>query len=243
MKPAVPYTSLWFGILIWVLVTGGVLTGTSCLLYQDYLFAYDSQSLFGTVERKFYQVSHGRHGTTYTPYLDYRYEVDHMIVEAKTSVRSATYSSVSVGGSLPLLYVKDEVADNRIDLPAENERIHLLSYGLAALSLFLLVSGIFVIRYHVRRNKLNRYLLARGLSCQGTVTSMNYDLVGKAQVRKYYLKFAFRDNQGRELTGKTWYLTSDQEGLWQENRPITVYFDPNNSGNFTVDLNSGSRRN
>ena len=243
MKPAVPYTSLWFGILIWVLITGGVLTGTSCLLYQDYLFAYDSQSVSGTVERKFYQVSHGRHGTSHTPCLDYRYEVDRMVVETKTSVRSATYSSVSVGGFLPLLYVKDEVADNRIDLPAENQRVRILSYGLTALSLFLLVSGVFVIRYHVRRNKLNRDLLARGLSCQGIVTAMNYDLVGKGQVRKYYLEFAFRDNQGRELTGKTWYLASDQEGLWQEKRPITVYFDPKNSGNFTVNLDPGSRRN
>ncbi|HEV3271612.1 MAG TPA: DUF3592 domain-containing protein [Candidatus Methylacidiphilales bacterium] len=239
MIRAVPYTSLWFGVIIWTLVTGALLIGTSWWLHQNYLFAYHSKAAMGIVERKFMRVSHGRHGDNYTPCLDYRYQTERMAADCDSAVQGDTYSAVSVGDSIPILYLPEEFTDNRINLPAENQKVRLITFGLIAASLVIAVGGAFTLRYYVRQNKTNRYLLANGLSCQGAVTDVNYDLIGKARTKRYYLIFKFRDNQGRERTGRGWYLKPGDENLWKENSLIHVYFDSNNSESFTVDLDSG----
>jgi len=236
MIRAVPYTPLWLGGALWLLVTGALLYGTAWQLYQNFLFDHHSQSTVGTVERKFMQVGQGKHGKTYTPCLDYRYQVDRMVAHGQSTVHNDTYSAVSEGGDIPILYLPDRPAHHRIDLPAENQRIHLLTFGLTGASLLLSLGGTCVLIYQVRRNKLNRFLLTNGLSCQGIVTGIPYDLVGKAQTRRYYLTFTFRDNQGRERTGSTWYLRAGDEERWREGNPIRVYFDPGNSERFTVEL-------
>jgi len=239
MIRAVPYTSLWFGVFLWTLVAGALVIGTSWLLYQDFLFAYDSKSTLAMVERKFLKVGQGKHGPTYTPCLDYRYQAQHMEAEAESTVRSDTYSSVNVGQQIPVLYLPDEFGNNRIDLPAENRQVELITYGLIAASLITSVGGAFVIRYYVRQNKLNRYLLAHGLSCRGKVTEIKFDLVGTGRTKRYYLLFTFRDNLGAEKRGRSWYLKSGDENLWQEGSALPVFYDPNNSARFTVDLNPG----
>jgi hypothetical protein len=236
MIRAIPYTPLWFGVIVWVLITGAILAFTVRQLYEDFRFAYHSQSASAVVERGFLKVSQGRHGPVYTPCLDYRYQVGYTVVQSEATVCNDTYSRVSLGGSLPVFYITDAIADNRIDMPAENYEVEVLTYGTAALSLICLVGGAWSIRYYVRRNKINRDLLAKGLSCQGKVTERKYDLVGKYQKKAYYLIFTFRDNQGGEKMGKTWYLNSQQEELWSVSAPIRVYYDPTNSDLFTVDL-------
>jgi hypothetical protein len=234
---AIPYTSLWFGILVWGLITAGFTAGAAWILDQDYLFAYHSQATTGRVERKFVKVSHGRHGPSYTPCLEYHYQVANDLVDSQMDVRTDTYKSVSPFGPIPLLYLTAQIADNRIDLPPENQRIQVISYALAGTSLVLLIGGIWIIVYLKRRNQLNRRLLAGGLSSVGTVTSKNFDVVGKAQTKRFYLLFTFRDQRGAELNGRTWYLTSNQEDLWSEQKPIRVYYDSTDSRKFTVDLN------
>lgn len=238
MIRAVPYTSLWFGFIIWGLIGGALLIGTGYMLYQDFLFANYGQHTQGTVERKFMRVGQGKHGPTYTPCLDYRYQVPGVAVTAECTVRGDTYASVSEGESLPILYVPSQPTDNRIDLPAENRQVELITYGLVAASLAVAGGGAFILRYYVRQNKINRYLLANGLQYTGTVTEIKYDVVGKARTKRYYLLFTFRDNQGREISGRSWYLKLGDECLWRESSPIRVYFDPKNSESFTVDLNS-----
>jgi hypothetical protein len=239
MIRAVPYTSLWFGVILWTLLTGALLIYTSWWLYQDFLFAYHSKSTVGIVERKFMKVGQGKHGPTYTPWLDYRYQTERMATECDSSVQSATYSGISPGNSIPILYLPEEFTNNRINLPAENRHVLLITWGLVAGSLVVSVGGAFILRYYVQQNKINRYLLASGLSCQGTVTEIKYDLVGKARTKRYYLTFTFRDNQGGERTGRSWYLKRGDENMWREGSSIHVYFDPGNSKSFTVDLNSG----
>ena len=236
---AVPYTSLWFGVLLWALVGGALLCGTAWMLDQDYLFAFVAKPAHAIVERKYVKVSHGKHGPSYTPHLVYRYQAGPLAAECDAAVQSDTYASVAEGGSIPVLYLPEEFADNRIDLPAENRQVSIITYALVAASLVVAVGGAFILRYNVRQNKINRYLLAGGLSCQGTVTDVKFDLVGKGRTKRYYLIFHFRDNQGNERTGRSWYLKRGDENLWQENSAIRVFFDPNNSKSFTLDLSLG----
>jgi hypothetical protein len=239
MIRAVPFTSIWFGLVIWVLIGGALLTGTGYMLYEDFLFANYGRHADGIVERKFMKVGHGKHGPTYTPCLDYRYQMPGMAVTSESTVQGDTYATVSEGGSIPVLYVSTEVTDNRIDLPAEQQMVRNLTYGLLAGSLIVTVAGVWTLVYTLKRNKLNRYLLASGAPCTGTVTDVNYDVVGKNRALRYYLLFTFRDNSGREIEGRTWYLKRGEEALWRTSSPIRVYYDLRDSKDFTVDLNSG----
>jgi hypothetical protein len=236
MIRAIPYTPLWFGLIIWGLIGGALLIGTGYMLYQDFLFANYGRHTQGTVERKFMRVGQGRHGPTYTPCLDYRYEMPGMAVTSECTVQRDTYTSVSEGESLPILYVSSQPTDNRIDLPAENRQVELITYGLVAASLAVAGGGTWILLYTMKRNKINRYLLASGLSCVGTVTEIKYDVVGKGRTKRYYLLFTFRDNQGREIAGRSWYLKPGDESLWRESSPIRVHYDLRNSETFTVDL-------
>jgi len=240
MIRAVPYTSLWFGVILWVLIGGALLTGTGYILYQDFLFTNYGQHTMGMVDRKFLKVGQGKHGPTYTPCLVYQYQAGSLTTGCEQTVLPSTYASVSQGGPIPVLYVSTDPFDCRIDLPAENRQILLISYGLVAGTLMVAGVGTWVLLYTIKRNKLNRYLLANGLQCTGTVTDVKYDLVGKGRTKRYYLLLAFRDNQGREISGRTRYLKRGDENKWRESSPIWVYFDLRDSKIFTVDLNSGS---
>lgn len=223
-----------------MLIGGGLLSGTGYMLYEDYLFANYGRQTAGMVERKFMRVSQGKHGPTYTPCLDYRYQMPGFSVTSESTVQGDTYAAVAEGGSIPVLYVTNEPTDNRIDLPAENRMVQMITYGLLAGSLIVSVAGIWTLVYTLKRNKLNRYLLASGLACTGTVTDVNYDVVGKNRTLRYYLLFTFRDNQGREIAGRSWYLKRGDESLWRASSPIRVYYDLRSPESFTVDLNLSS---
>lgn len=241
MTRAIPFTSIWLGLVLWVLVGGSLLAGASWLLYQDYLFANYGKPIMGTVDRKFMRETQGKHGPVYTPCLDYEFQVGQMTAHCESTVQNGTYESVTEGDPLPIIYLPEKITDNRINLPAENQRVQLITFGLVTASLVVFVGGLFILRYYLRQNKINRYLLSNGLSCQGLVSEVKFNLVGKAQTKQYYLVFTFRDNQGRERAGTTWPLKRGEESLWKESSPIQVYFDPNNSERFTVDLHPMQR--
>jgi len=236
MIRAVPYTSIWFGLFLWVLIGGALLVFTSWYLFQDYLFACDAKSVVGLVEQKYETVSHDRHGDHYTDHLVYRYQVGRMAADSESTVQRDTYDSVSEGSAIPLLYLPEEMTNNRIEMPAEIRVVYWTTIALVVGSLASSIGGAFVLRYYVRQNQLNRFLLASGMQCQGTVTARNFDVYGKNNTVRYYLVFTFRDSQGRERTGRSWYLKKGEENLWHPDSPIQVCFDPNNSERFTVDL-------
>jgi hypothetical protein len=239
MIRAISHTSLGFGIVVWVLLAGSLLTVTSWWLDQDYLFAYHSKSALGTVEQKYARITQGRHGNTETYYLDYRYQVGNISAIGRASVTRDTYLSIAADDPLPILYLTERTGKNRIDLPPEQRQVRGITYGLVAATLLALVSGALVLRYYIRQNEIYHFLRTGGASCQGTVAEVKCNLVGKAQVKQYYLTFTFRDSQGLERLGSTGYLNAGDEYHWHEGRPLRVYFDPDNSKRFTVSLNSG----
>jgi hypothetical protein len=233
------YTSLGFGLVVWALLGGSLLTVTSWWLDQDYLFAYHSKSMVGTVERKYSKVTRSRQGNSETYYLDYRYRVGDISAAGRSFVTRDTYLSVSADDPLPILYLTERIGKNRIDLPPEQRQVRGITYALVTATLLTLVGGGLVLRHYVRQNKIYRFLRTSGASCQGTVAEVKCNLVGKAQTKQHYLTFTFRDSQGRERLGATGYLNAGDEYPWHEGRPIRVYFDPDNSKHFTVSLNSG----
>ena len=236
MLLAVPYTRLGFGVTVWAFLSLIFLGALGWVLYQNYLFAFDAKPAEAKVMRMFYRTSHGRHGTSYTPYLDYQYTAGPYVFEAVSSVSGTTYASEHIGQRMPVLYVKSHLNDNRIEMPQEILNVKMATVGLIALNLFVVLGGAFLIRYHIRQNRLCRWLQASGLQTRGVVSSVNYDLVGKGQTRKYYLNFDFRDSLGRTVSGRTWYLPTNMESGWNEGSQILVYFDPADSNRFTVNL-------
>ena len=237
MLRAVPYTSLWGGVILWALLTGALLIGTGWKLHKDYLFAYDAKPALAVIDRKYYNVSYGRHGKNYTPCLDYHYEAGSTVAHCECSVKEGTYQSVGTGGKMPIIYVVDDPTDNQIELPAEIQTSHLLSVLLVVASLVFALGGALILRYYIKRNQLHHYLLSNGVSCEGTVSTVDFDFVGKYHdIRQYYLIFNFRDNANRERTGRTWYLRRGEELKWQDGNSIVVYYDPADSECFTVAL-------
>ena len=170
---AVPHTSIWFGLFFWVLLGGALLVFTSWWLYEDFLFTFDSKSVVGIVEQKYETVSHDRHGDNYTDHLVYQYKVGRMAMGSDSIVQRGTYDSVSKGSSIPLLYLPEELTNNRIEMPLEIQLTYWTTIGLVAGSLASTIGGVFVLRYYVRQNQLNRFLRASGMQCQGIVTAVN----------------------------------------------------------------------
>ncbi len=236
MIRAVPYTSLWLGTLLWVVVSGIVLYASGYQLHENYLFAHHSAPVTATVERRYTTISHGRHGSTTNYHLQYHYQVGNVIADARTTVNRATYVTVGNGSSLPILYITTNISHNRVNTPAEDsDRTRTLEITLGLTAIDLIV-GTCVMIYYVRRNRLNRELLARGVPCAGVVTRVDFDLVGKTRTARYYLIFSFRDQQGGEQTGRTWYLKPGDEMHWREQMPVSVFCDSRDAKKFTVDL-------
>jgi hypothetical protein len=237
MIRAIPYTSLWLGIGLWGLITFGVVGATIWELNQNYLFAYHAQAAQAKVMRMFVKVSSGgRGGKSYTPCIDYRYTAGAYTFECVSKVDKSTYASFETGSEMPILYVTDRLNDSRIETPAEINDVRALTVTGIVVSVALLIGGAFSLRFHLRRNRLYRWLLDSGIRTMGQVSAVKYDVFGKTRTRKYYLNFEFRDNMGRSLGGRSWYLPTYLESGWKEGSQIAVHFDPAKPEHFTVDL-------
>jgi hypothetical protein len=238
MIKAIPYQSVWLGMSLWLLVTSGLLGWGGWQTYENHLFADHARPVTGTVIDRGVSVSHGRGGTTYHYSLAYNYQADNLGVTCRTSVLGSTYGAFAIGDPIPLLYLPEKPSDSRINALAEDESLRNKAFMVCALGLIALVAGAGISSYVIWRNKINRRLIATGLSCEGRVTSVDWDLVGKQQTMAYYLVFIFRDNRGQEIMGKTWHLRPGEENAWREGQPIQVYYDTTRPECFTVDLNS-----
>jgi hypothetical protein len=239
MLRAVPYTSLWGGVILWALLTGGLFTGTAWKLRQDYLFLHQSCEAAATIDNKFLRVGYGKGGKHYTPCLDYHYPADEMVIHCESTAKPGTYDLIRIGQEMPIRYLLNDPSDNQIEEPAEIRDTTLVTRGAITVSLLAFFGGLGLTLYHAQRNRLHQFLLANGQSCHGIIETIDYDIIGKSQTPMYFLTFEFFDLNGRKHSGKTWHLQPGDETRWREGRPIRVYYDPNNSERFTVDLNTG----
>jgi len=243
MRRAVPYSySVWFVMPLWALITGAILYWAFWRMYDNYRFDDHGRQMQATVLRKFITKTYSKNGTPYNHYnIVYGYEVADLLGNCQVEVQTVTWSMYAERGFIPIKYLPEDPKKSRIDNPVENDEAVFKARCCTGLGLVFLLGGSIYSVYTIRRNKIQRRLVATGLSCLGKVTSVGTERAGKSGY-KSYLRIEFSDNRGRTVTGRTWQLNRKQEKLWHEGKKVTVFYDPTDSHVFTVDLNAPASR-
>jgi hypothetical protein len=241
MRPAmeIRYTSPWvLGVLLllWAVVTGTLVYLGVTRSYDDYEFMTHAATTTGTLARKYYTISHDKHGESYTYHVAYNYTVGSVRGYCDQTVLPGTYRYLGSDRPVPLMYLPWDPSDVRVNLVLEERKIHINTVGICVIgSLFLLFGGWGLIAAF-RTNALYQRLQREGQICRAMVTDVPFDLVGKGRVQKFYLKLLYRDMMGNELTGRSTYLPRDQEGLWREGNSIEMRYDRANPRRFSLDF-------
>ena len=234
---AIQYQSPWLMLVIWILVTGGLLYWAGIRAYDDYLFSDHAATTTGTVVQKYITESHGRHGTTYHRHISFNYRAGNVEGFCEMEVQYGTYYYLQTNGPIPVMYLPESPQKVRVNLLAEDRSIRRTTYFLEGLGALFLIGGIVAFALTFRSNTIYQRLWREGEACRGTVSDVPFDYVGKGRVQKFYLKFQFRDNAGNDICGRSWYLPREQEGRWREGDSIDVRYDRQKPRWFTIDLN------
>lgn len=205
--------------------------------YRNWQFSGPVERTIGTVTDRHITVSHGRHGSSTTYHIGYRY-VDGQGQEYVTSasVVSGTYYDLTVPGSVPIKFLPLFHAINRIDLPAEDS-----SYETQA-CLFTVLGGAFggfgwyAFIGLERLIFYRRWLRKNGVRCAGRIDRIETSsvTVNKRNVR--YLAYSYTDPAGRRYEDSSEGLSATEESIWSEGEPIQVFCDPRDSGRSAVRL-------
>ena len=238
MAREIVYTAPWKVALIlifWALITGTLAYLGVTRSYDDYQFSHHAVPITGTLVQKYYTVSHGKHGPSYTYHVSYNYSVGDLRGFCDQTVLPGTYSYLGSDRAVPVMYLPDNPAKVRVNLAVEEREIHLHTWGICFIAGLFLVAGAFGFTMTFRANAIYQRLLREGLPCRATVTDVGCDYVGKARTPKFYLKFQYRDSQGNELSGRSVYLRQEEEGRWREGDAIDVRYDRSKPRRFMID--------
>ena len=228
-------------LVLWTLVTGGLIYWAANRAYDDYRFSNHAATTTGIVQQKYLTQTHGRSGTTTHHHLSFTYRAGNVVGYCDEEVQYGTYYYLKTGGDIPVMYLPEAPEKVRINLLAEDREIRRKTYCLEGFSVVIFLFGAIAFPMTFRSNAIYERLWREGLTTMGTVQDVPFDLVGKGRVKKFFLKFQFRDNNGNDILGRSWYLTASQEGRWQEGDEIAVHFDRRKPWLFTVDLGSAPR--
>jgi hypothetical protein len=110
------------------------------LFYLNRQFDGPTVKVIGSVEGLY----HG--GNRSNPRVAYRYLVGTTEVHDVTPIDGEIFSGLQLGEPLPIKYLPNNPAKNRIDLPAENAERHNTVYGLTAMSFIFMCVGALVFR-------------------------------------------------------------------------------------------------
>ena len=89
---AIPYNeNLWIGVAVCALIAVAGFWYGGWWAWQNHLFADHSREMEATVIHKYIVVGQGKHGPTYTPHLQYGYQVGNLIVNCDVSVHHDIY--------------------------------------------------------------------------------------------------------------------------------------------------------
>jgi hypothetical protein len=206
--------------------------------YRNWQFAGPVQRTAGTVTDRHFTVSHGRHGSSTSYYVGYRY-VDTVGVEyvCNASVVAQTYYSLSMPGLVPVKYLPEFRAINRIDLPAEDRHYETTAW------MFMLMGGAFggfgwysflglerLIFYR-------RWLRKNGIRCAGRVERIETSSVTVNKRKVHYLVYSYVDSAGRRREDSSEGLSAREEALWSDGEPVEVFCDPRDNSRSVAQLN------
>jgi len=125
------------------------------LFYENRQFDGPTIRVIGSVEN-LYQA-----GNRSNPRVAYRYMVGTTEVHDVMSVDGEIFSGLQLGQPLPIKYLPNNPAKNRIDLPAENAERHNTVYGLTAMSIIFMCLGALVVRFAQRDIKSGKTIKKR----------------------------------------------------------------------------------
>jgi hypothetical protein len=244
VKKEIRYTAPWklaLAIIFWALITGALLYLAVTRSYDDYRFSHHAVTTAGTLVQKYFTVSHGKGGPTYTYHVSYNYVVGNVQGFCDQAVLPNTYTYINSGSPVPLMYLPDDAGKVRINLLNEERTIHLHTWGVCFIAGLFLVAGVAGFTSTFRANAIYQRLLREGQLCRATVTDVACDYVGKTRTPKYYLKLQYRDTMGAELAGRSVYLPREEEGRWRKGNTLDLRYDRQKPRRFIIDLNSDRR--
>jgi len=198
--------------------------------YRNWQFSGDVERVTGRVTDRYISISHGRHGSSTTYHIGYRYtDAEGAKFVTNVSVNSNTYDSLRRHGAIPVKYLPQFHGINRIDLPDEDR-----SYRNQAL-FFMGLGGLFggfgwyVFIGLERLIFYRRWLRKNGIRCAGRIERIEDSsvTVNKRNVR--YLVYSYTDASGTNHKDSSEGLSSVQDSAWNEGDPIEVFCDPRDS--------------
>jgi hypothetical protein len=237
LKPGVLYYPLGIIGTIWALLVAALFGVSAYLAYENHLFAIHGRKVTGGLINKWVEKhTGGRSGTSYSFYIRYDYRVTGgLIGTCSTTLPRGTWDLLEVGQTLPLVYLPEKPIDSRIDTPAQAAHYTMTAAVVFLFGAVILGLGGWGLGCQHGQNKIFLWLGESGARCQGTVASLVDVNTGKGGIRSY-LAFRFVTNTGREITGRTGYLTWAQNRCWKENDPIRVFYNPARPEQFAADM-------
>jgi len=240
MPTEIRYTTPWkvaAGVLLWGALIGLLGYYGVTRSYDDYQFSHHAAPTTGSFLSKHYTVSHGRHGTSYTYYVEYTYVVGNVNGYCQQSVLYGTYCYLGSDKGVPLMYLPDNPGRVRLNLLNEERQIHNVTWTVSIMAgIFLLLGGI-AFSLTFRANAIYQRLLREGQLCRAVVTDVTCTYVGKSRTPKYRLELRYRDQLGNELSGQSAFLPQEEEGRWHEGKQIDLRYDRNKPRWFILDFN------
>ncbi len=205
--------------------------------YRNFQFSGPVEHVMGVVTDRHITTSHGRHGSSTTYHVQFRYfDLKGTEYISNVSVVQQTYYRQRVGGNVPVKYLPQFRAINRIDLPGEDDSYRSQAW---AFSLFGGLFGGFGWYAFIGLERLifyRRWLRKNGVRCAGRVERIESSsvTVNKRTVR--YLVYSYSDPSGQRHEDSSEGLSAAEEAAWSDSQNIEVFCDPRDSSQSAVQL-------
>jgi hypothetical protein len=231
----VDYCPIWIFLLLWVAVAVGSLGFSVYLSHENHLFAIHGRRVAAAITNKWTTVSHGKGGASTNYHFQYAYTGGDYRFTESTTTSPGMYGIIDVGDHVPVLYLPEKPADNRIDSPSIAAE-----YRWGAIGGFVFAAVVFGLGgqgllYLHGQNKIFTWLGNSGARCQGEVTHLVEVNTGKGGVRTY-LEFSFHTQRGETMEGRTGYVNGWGGSQWAEGDSIPVFYNPDFPQQFAVNL-------
>jgi hypothetical protein len=165
----VPSSFAWMAAFFAALGTLFFILGAHTF-YRNWQFASNAERVKGIVTDRHISVSHGRHGSSTTYHIGFRY-ADHEGAEFVTSVSvvSDTYDSLHLHRAVPVKYLAQYHSINRIDLPEEDSSYQTQAMAFTGFGLLFGGCGWYSFISLERLIFYRRWLRKNGVQCRGRV--------------------------------------------------------------------------
>jgi hypothetical protein len=202
--------------------------------YRNWQFSGPVERVTGTATERHITITHGRHSsTTYTVSYWYTDLLGKEYV-CNTSVVSHTYYSLDVPGPVPIKYLPQSRAINRIDFPAEDRNYQTQASIFTGIGLLFGGFGWYSFISLERLIFYRRWLRKNGVRCAGKIDRIETSSVTVNKRNVLYLVYSYNDSTGRQRQDSSEGLTVAQDAAWSEGDTIPVFYDPRDSSRSAV---------